>query len=61
MLTNAELDHHSTYSSRLDLEQTFAEFMAPRRRRADRLGPARAAARCARRARVPYDAPDARA
>ena len=28
VLTNAELDHHSTYSSRLDLEQTFAEFMA---------------------------------
>ncbi len=28
ILTNAELDHHSTYSSRLDLEQTFREFMA---------------------------------
>ncbi len=28
VLTNAELDHHSTYSSRLDLEQTFAEFMS---------------------------------
>jgi UDP-N-acetylmuramate--alanine ligase len=27
VLTNAELDHHSTYSSRLDLEQTFAEFL----------------------------------
>ncbi|MGH2915807.1 MAG: UDP-N-acetylmuramate--L-alanine ligase [Solirubrobacteraceae bacterium] len=27
LLTNAELDHHSTYSSRLDLEQTFREFM----------------------------------
>jgi UDP-N-acetylmuramate--alanine ligase len=26
VLTNAELDHHSTYSSRLDLEATFAEF-----------------------------------
>jgi UDP-N-acetylmuramate--alanine ligase len=27
-LTNAELDHHSTYSSRLDLEDTFRTFMA---------------------------------
>ena len=26
VLTNAELDHHSTYSSRLDLEATFAQF-----------------------------------
>lgn len=28
VLTNAELDHHSTYASRLDLEQTFRVFMA---------------------------------
>jgi UDP-N-acetylmuramate--alanine ligase len=28
ILTNAELDHHSTYGSLQDLEQTFAEFMA---------------------------------
>ncbi|MGO9903799.1 MAG: UDP-N-acetylmuramate--L-alanine ligase [Solirubrobacteraceae bacterium] len=28
LLTNAELDHHTTYSSRLDLERTFAAFMA---------------------------------
>jgi UDP-N-acetylmuramate--alanine ligase len=28
VLTNAELDHHSTYSSRLDLEHTFRTFMA---------------------------------
>jgi UDP-N-acetylmuramate--alanine ligase len=27
VLTNCELDHHSTYTSRLDLEQTFAAFM----------------------------------
>jgi UDP-N-acetylmuramate--alanine ligase len=27
VLTNAELDHHATYSSRLDLEATLAEFM----------------------------------
>jgi UDP-N-acetylmuramate--alanine ligase len=26
VLTNSELDHHATYSSRLDLERTFAEF-----------------------------------
>jgi UDP-N-acetylmuramate--alanine ligase len=29
VLTNAELDHHSTYSSRLELERAFAQFMAP--------------------------------
>ncbi|HEY1592147.1 MAG TPA: UDP-N-acetylmuramate--L-alanine ligase [Solirubrobacteraceae bacterium] len=28
VLTNAELDHHSTYSSRLELEDTFRTFMA---------------------------------
>ena len=28
VLTNAELDHHATYSSRLELEQTLAVFMA---------------------------------
>lgn len=28
VLTSAELDHHSTYSSRLDLEQTLSTFMA---------------------------------
>ena len=28
VLTNAELDHHSTYTSRLDLDQTFARFAA---------------------------------
>jgi UDP-N-acetylmuramate--alanine ligase len=28
VLTNAELDHHSTYASRLDLERTLAAFMA---------------------------------
>jgi UDP-N-acetylmuramate--alanine ligase len=28
LLTNLELDHHSTYASRLDLEQTIASFMA---------------------------------
>jgi len=28
VLTNAELDHHATYTSRLDLEQTFRTFLA---------------------------------
>jgi UDP-N-acetylmuramate--alanine ligase len=28
VLTNAELDHHSTYNSRLELEETFREFMS---------------------------------
>jgi UDP-N-acetylmuramate--alanine ligase len=28
VLTNAELDHHSTYGSRLELEETFRTFMA---------------------------------
>jgi len=56
VLTNAELDHHSTYSSRLDLEDTFARFAASAEKavvwdRADIL-------RIARRAKhvVPYDA-----
>ncbi len=31
LLTNAELDHHTTYGSRLELEQTFATFMASAR------------------------------
>src|SRR5207248_6834150 len=54
---NAELDHHATYSSRLQLEQTLAAFMARAGKRAvvwDRpallsLCPADA---------VPYDAPE---
>ncbi len=31
LLTNAELDHHATYSSRLELEETFRTFMASAR------------------------------
>ncbi len=57
VLTNAELDHHATYSSRLELEQTLAVFMARAGERAVvwdrpallRLCPAGA---------VPYDAPE---
>jgi len=60
VLTNAELDHHATYGSLLDLRETFAAF----------LGAARAAVVWDRPdlvalvpdgvERVPYDAPDAR-
>ncbi len=32
VLTNAELDHHATYSSRLELEETFRTFMGRARR-----------------------------
>ena len=39
VLTNAELDHHSTYGSRLDLEQTLREFMGRARARRGRVGP----------------------
>jgi UDP-N-acetylmuramate--alanine ligase len=58
ILTNAELDHHSTYGSLQDLEETFSEFMA-------RAGTAAVVwDRPALRALcpeggVPYDAPDA--
>ncbi|HTW12777.1 MAG TPA: UDP-N-acetylmuramate--L-alanine ligase [Solirubrobacteraceae bacterium] len=31
VLTNAELDHHATYSSRLDVEETFRRFLAQSR------------------------------
>ncbi len=58
ILTSAELDHHTTYSSRLDLEHTLQTFMARAGEQAVvfdrpellRLCPAGA---------VPYDAPDA--
>ncbi|HLH66562.1 MAG TPA: UDP-N-acetylmuramate--L-alanine ligase [Solirubrobacteraceae bacterium] len=57
LLTNAELDHHATYASRLDLERTLARFMA-------RAGRAVVWERPALRALCPadaigYDAPDA--
>jgi UDP-N-acetylmuramate--alanine ligase len=59
VLTNAELDHHATYGSRLDLEQTFQTFMA--RAGAGAVVWDRPALRalCPPDA-VPYDAPDAR-
>ena len=47
VLTNAELDHHSTYGSRLELEQTFPTFMA-RAGAARSSGTVRRCGRCAR-------------
>jgi len=57
VLTNAELDHHSTYSSRLELEQTFREFMG--RAEVGSVVWDRSALRalCPAGA-IPYDAPD---
>jgi UDP-N-acetylmuramate--alanine ligase len=59
VLTNAELDHHSTYGSRLELDRTFATFMA--RAGAGAVVWDRPALRalCPPEA-VPYDAPDPR-
>ena len=58
VLTNAELDHHSTYASRLDLEQTFATFMARAGDRAVVWDRPELRALCPG-GGVPYDAPDA--
>ena len=57
VLTNAELDHHSTYASRLDLEQTFRVFMARAGDRAVVWDRPQLRALCPPEA-VPYDAPD---
>jgi UDP-N-acetylmuramate--alanine ligase len=59
VLTNAELDHHSTYASRLELDQTFSTFMARAGDRAVVWDRPALRALCPRGA-VPYDAPDAR-
>jgi UDP-N-acetylmuramate--alanine ligase len=58
VLTNAELDHHSTYGSRLDLEQTFAQFMARAGERAVVWDRPELRALCPG-GGVPYDAPRA--
>ena len=42
MLTNAELDHHTTYASQRDVEETFRAFLAMARDGGG-LGPPRAA------------------
>ncbi len=57
VLTNAELDHHSTYASQLDLEETFRLFMARAGDRAVVWDRPRLRALCAPGA-VPYDAVD---
>jgi UDP-N-acetylmuramate--alanine ligase len=57
ILTNAELDHHSTYASKLDLEQTFRVFMARAGDRAVVWDRPALRALCPEDARV-YDAPD---
>ena len=57
LLTNAELDHHATYSSRLDLDQTFATFMASASEHAVVWDRAPLRALCPAGA-VPYDAPE---
>jgi UDP-N-acetylmuramate--alanine ligase len=56
VLTNAELDHHATYASRLELDQTLRAFMARAVRRVvwDRPSLRALAGRDA----VPYDAPE---
>lgn len=60
VLTNVELDHHSTYASRLDLEQTFSQFTASAATavvwdRPELLRIASGAGRV-----LPYDAPETR-
>jgi UDP-N-acetylmuramate--alanine ligase len=57
LLTNSELDHHTTYSSRLDLERTFATFMARAHERAVVWDRPQLRALCPPDAIV-YDAPD---
>jgi len=59
VLTSAELDHHSTYASRLDLEETFAAFMARAGDCAVVWDRPELRALCPG-GGVPYDAPDAR-
>jgi UDP-N-acetylmuramate--alanine ligase len=59
VLTNAELDHHATYSSRLDLEQTLRTFMARAGDKAVVWDRPELRALCPAQA-TPYDARDAR-
>jgi UDP-N-acetylmuramate--alanine ligase len=57
ILTNAELDHHATYSSKQDLENTFRTFMARAGDRAVVWNRPELRALCPD-AAVPYDAPE---
>jgi UDP-N-acetylmuramate--alanine ligase len=58
LLTNAELDHHATYSSRLDLEETLREFMGRATLGAVVWDRPALRALCPPQS-IPYDAPDA--
>ena len=58
VLTNADLDHHTTYASRLDLEATFREFMSRAGERAVVWDRPALRALCPPDA-IPYDAADA--
>jgi UDP-N-acetylmuramate--alanine ligase len=58
VLTNAELDHHSTYGSRLDVDETFRTFLAQSRRAVVWNRPELVALAPADRV-TPYDAPNA--
>jgi UDP-N-acetylmuramate--alanine ligase len=57
ILTNAELDHHATYRSRLDLDETFRAFMARAGERAVVWNRPELRALCPDGA-LPYDAPE---
>jgi UDP-N-acetylmuramate--alanine ligase len=57
LLTSAELDHHSTYASRLELEQTLREFMARASRAAVVWNRPALLTLCPTGA-IPYDAPE---
>lgn len=57
VLTNVELDHHATYASRLELEETFREFMARAGERAVVWARPELLALCPK-AAIPYDAPE---
>jgi len=59
VLTNAELDHHATYASRIELERTLSEFMAHARQHAIVWDRPQLRALCAGEA-VTYDADDVR-
>ena len=57
ILTSAELDHHSTYASLLDLEATLRTFMARAGRARGGVGPARSCGPCAPAAACPTTPP----
>jgi len=58
VLTNAELDHHATYASRLDLEETFARFLSRAETAVVWNRPELVALARGARALIAYDAPE---